>query len=178
MARSRDSLRVFADDVLAHAQQLGEIAGQRVGLGAHLRHHGAERDRGAHRLQRILRPHHQRRRRLAADALQRGEDFDDHGAALVERFLKVLFPLVERLQARLRRLDVGLDVADARRGIDELLIERAAVVAEGLDLELELGLASADCALLGARRVELLVVLLERVGIGLWPACPGQGRPW
>ena len=94
---------VFGVDVLAHAQQLGEIAGERIGLRAHLRHHGAEHDRGAHRLQRILGPHHERRRRLPADALQGGEDFDDHGAAFVERGFENMFPLVERLQARLRR---------------------------------------------------------------------------
>ena len=48
--------------------------------------------------------------------------------------------LVERLKARLRRVDIGLDVADARGGVDELLIERAPVGAHGLDLDLELGL--------------------------------------
>src|ERR1700689_4923401 len=50
--------------------------------------------------------------------------------------------------------------------VDELLIERAPVGADGLDLELEPGLGFQGRALLGARGIELLVVLLERVEIG------------
>ena len=88
-ARSLASRRARRRSPCGRAK-FGEIAGQRIGLGAHFRHHRAERDRGAHRLQRILRPHHQRRRRLPADALQRGENFDDHAAALVERFANTI----------------------------------------------------------------------------------------
>ena len=51
----------------------------------HLRHHRAEHDGGAHRLQRVLGPHHDRGRRMAADALQRGQHLGDGGAAAVER---------------------------------------------------------------------------------------------
>ena len=66
----------------------------------------------------------------------------------------------------MRRVDLGLDVADARGGVDELLIELAPVFAERLDFALELGLAFRRLALLGARGVEFLIVLLERVRIG------------
>ena len=118
-------------------------------------------------LQRVFRLHQQRRRRLVADALQRREDFDDGGAALVERFANGDFLLVERLEPRPRRLDVGLDVAHARRGIDQLLVERAPIVADRLDLAPELGLAFRRCAFLRADRIEFLIALLERVGIGL-----------
>ena len=109
----RESL-ALGNDVLAHAQQIGEVAGERVGLCPHFRDYGAERDGGAQRLQRILRPHQERGRRLPPDALEGGENLDDHGAALVERFLKNVFPLVERLETGLCRIDLRLDVAHAR----------------------------------------------------------------
>ena len=57
-------------------------------------------------------------------------------------------------------------VAHARGGVDELLIERAPIGAEGVDLPPEFRLAFCRLALFGARRVEFLIVLLERVGIG------------
>ena len=57
---------------------------------AHSRNHGAEHDGGAQRVQCILRPHDQRRRRFVPNPLQGGENFDDHGAALVERLAKQL----------------------------------------------------------------------------------------
>ncbi len=155
--------RALGDDILAHPRKIGEVAGERIGLRAHVGNHGAERNRGAQCLQRILRPHQQRGRRLLPDALQSGEYFDDHAASLVERFLKDLFAVVERLQARLRRIDLRLDVADARRRFDELLIKRPPILAERLDLQPELGLAVCRLTLLGADRIKLLVVLLERI---------------
>ena len=120
--------------------QIGEIARERVGLAAHIREHGAERDRGAHGLQRVFGPNQKRRRRLAADALEGGEDFDDGGAALVERFANGALLVVERLEARTRRLDGRLDVAHAAGGVDELLVERAAIRADALDFAPELRL--------------------------------------
>ena len=156
---------MFGIDILAHAQQIGEVAGERVGLSAHSRDHGAEHDGGAQRAQCILGLHDQRRRRFVPHPLQGGEDFDDHGAALVERFAKQPLALVERLEARLRRLDAGLDVAHARGGIDELLIERAPIVGNRRDLALELLLVLGRDALPGARGIELLIMLPERVGI-------------
>ena len=115
------------------------------------------------RLQRILGLDQQRRRRLMPDPLQRRENLDDRGAPLVERFAKQLFLLVERLEARLRRLDARLDIAHARRGVDELLVERAPIVAERVDLALELRLAFRRLALPRARRFEFLIALFEGV---------------
>ena len=99
--------------------------------------------------------------------LQHSEDFDDRGAPLVERFANTTFLVVERLQARLRRLDAGLDIAHARRGVDELLIERAPIVAKRVDLAPSFAWLSADSRSLRARGIEFLIVLLESVGIGL-----------
>ena len=82
-ARSRSVSSAIS---LRTSQQVGEIGGQRLGLHAHVRQHGAEHDGGAHRLQRVLGPDHQRRRRMVADALQRRQHLGDGGAAAVERF--------------------------------------------------------------------------------------------
>ncbi len=71
-----------------------------------------------------------------------------------------------------------LDVADVGGGVDELLIERAPVGADGLDLELESGLGFQGRALLGARGVELLVVLLEHVEIGFCRRARGRDDRW
>ena len=70
--------------------------------------------------------------------------FDDDAAALVERFAQSGFLRVERVEPPAGRLDVGLDLAHARRGIDQLLVERAAILADRLDLAPELGLFSAE----------------------------------
>src|SRR6202034_2604567 len=53
--------------------------------------------------------------------------------------------------------------ADMGGSIDELLIERGAVGADRLDLLLELALLFERHFLLRARRIKLLVVLLERI---------------
>ena len=66
-----------------------------------------------------------------------------------------------------RRIDARLDVAHARGGVDQLLVERAPVFAERVDLALELGLVFGRLPLFGADGVELLVVLFEGFGIGL-----------
>ena len=82
--------------------------------------------------------------------------------------------LVERPKARLRRVDIGFDVADFCRSVDQLLIEFSPVVAQGVDFAFKLGLAFRRAALVRQRRVQLLVALLECVGIGgrlciIWP---------
>ncbi len=151
---------VFRGDVFPYIHQIRKVAGQCVGFFAHFRQHRAERDRCAHRLERILRPHHQRRRRLPADALQRGEDFGDGAAAVVERFAERLLPLIERRQTRPRGVDIGLDVADFCGGVDELLIELAAVLAQHRDFGPQLELALRGIALAGERRIEVLIALL------------------
>jgi hypothetical protein len=84
----------------------------------------------------------------------------------------------ERLQPRPRRVDVGFDVADPRRGVDELLVERAPIRADGLDLALEFGLGLQDRALPGARAVEFLIALLEDIEIGLRRRARHGGNRW
>ena len=55
-------------------------------------------------------------RRLLPDPLQGGQNLDDRRAPLVERFLKDLFPLIERLAtAPARHAMLRLDIAHARR---------------------------------------------------------------
>ena len=81
----------------------------------------------------------QRRRRPVADALQRRQHLADHGAAAVERFADSAFVVVERLEPLLRRCDLRFDAAQARGGVDQVLIELAAVGADLLDLALERG---------------------------------------
>ena len=141
-------------DLLAHAEEFAEIAGQRLDLLAHFRQHGAEQHGGAHRLQCVLGAGDQRRRRPMADALQGGEHLADHGAAAVERFADAGFVVVERLEPRLGRGDLGFQVAQARGGVDQVLVELAPVGADLLDLELERGLGVGRLALRVARGLE------------------------
>ena len=63
----------------------------------------------------------------------------------------------------MRRLDLDFDAAQPCGGIDQILVELAAVGPDLLDLALERGLGLGRLALLLARGLELLVVLLERV---------------
>ncbi len=162
-------------DFFAQAYQIGKIAGQRIGLRAHFRHHGAERDCGAHRRKRVLGPHKKRGRRLPSDALQGGENFNDDVAALGKRLSKNLFPLVERHQARLCGVNIGLNAADARCGIDEILIELATILAQRFDLDAQFGLVFHRAALAGECRVEFLIVLRKRVCLAR-RLCRGRGQ--
>ena len=98
---------VFAGDLLAHGEQVGEIAGERIGLCAHIRKHRAE--------QMAVRTAcsassgcDQRRRRPVADALQRGQHFPDHGAAPVERLADTAFLARRAAEPCLRRRDAWL----------------------------------------------------------------------
>jgi hypothetical protein len=92
-----------------------------------------------------------------------GEDLDNHGAAVVERFLKKPFLKVERFKARLGGVDIGFDVADLRSGVDELQIEFAAIRAQRPDLAAQLGLGFHRIALPRARGLEFLVACFECV---------------
>ena len=125
---------MLGHDVLTHARKIGQVAGNRIGLGPHVRHHGAECNRGAQGGERIIRLHQQSGRRLLGYALESSEDFHDRAAPFVQRLLKNLRALIERLQPRLICVDLGLDLAHARRGSDQLLIERTAVLAQHPDL--------------------------------------------
>ena len=79
---------------LVQAHEFGEVGGERLGLDAQLRQHGAEQHRGADRLQHVLRPHEHGRRRPAAHALQGGEDLDDDAApASSERRIAASLPV-------------------------------------------------------------------------------------
>ena len=111
-----------------------------------------------------------------ADALQGRKNLDDCGPPLVERFLKNLFARVERLEPRLRVIDLCLDVAHRRCRFDELLVERAPIFAERLDLQSELGLAVRRLALPGPYRVELLIMLPDRIVGGRRGRRSGRGQ--
>ena len=50
----RFQLFALGGDFLAHVQELGEVARQRINFVAHLRQHGAQHHGGAHRLQRVF----------------------------------------------------------------------------------------------------------------------------
>src|SRR5262249_44846776 len=87
----------------------------------------------------------------------------DRGLPAVERLAQSLFIVVERLEADLRRLDFRFDAAQARRGVDQILVELAAVGADLLDLAFDRGLGIRRLALLAVQLFEILVVLLEQV---------------
>src|SRR6185312_16275618 len=60
--------------------------------------------------------------------------------------------------------DAALDVAYLRRDVDQLLIELAAVLTDGGDHGLELGLRVGRVLLLGSCRFQFLLTLLQRIG--------------
>ncbi|HEY7972553.1 MAG TPA: hypothetical protein VID96_06475 [Xanthobacteraceae bacterium] len=166
---------VLADDRLAHGEEVGKVAGNRIGLAAHVRKNGAERNRGTHGLQRVLRLHQKRWRRLVAGALKRSQDFHDGTAAFVERFAQRGLLRVERFEPPACRVDARLHIAHARGAIDQLLVERAAILADRLDLAPKLGLIFGRHPLVGADRIELLIALFDGFGIGL-PRSRKRGR--
>ena len=71
------------------------------------------------------------------------------------------FVVVERFEPRLGGGDLGLEIARARGGVDQFLIELAPVGADLLDLALERGLGVGGFALGVAGVLEFLVALLE-----------------
>ncbi len=71
---------------------------------------------------------------MPADALQRGQHLGDDGAAAFERAAQRALAVVERLQPRLGLGDAVLGVAQPRGGVDQRLVELAAVLADGVDL--------------------------------------------
>ena len=87
---------------LRRRDQFAEVAGQFLRARAHFGHHGAEQHRGAQRLQRVFRPHQQRRRRAAAGALQRRQHLDDFGAARIQRGANLLLAGCPAAAAALR----------------------------------------------------------------------------
>ena len=89
--------------------------------------------------------------------------------------------VVQRLQPPFGFGDPLFGVAQPRGAVDQRLVELAAVLADGLDLVLELGLSLGGLLLLGADRFELLVALAQRVerGLGVEPGlrCRSEPRP-
>src|SRR5439155_21453195 len=106
---------------------------------------------------------------MATDSLQGGEHLGNEVVALLQGNAQRLLAVVQRGQTRLGLLDSVFHGADARGRLEYLLIEFSAVVADELDLSLELCLLLQDLSLLGAERLELLVALLEAV-----EACRGR----
>ena len=152
-------------DLLAHGKQPAQVSRQSGHLVAHFRQHRAEHHGGADRLQRIFRAGDEGGRRAAADALERRQHFADDIAPARERGADRRFLRIERLQARLGVGHFGLDLAQLGGGVDERLVELAAIIADLLDLTLDLGLGLGRFLLLIAQRLELVVVLLEQVGL-------------
>ena len=62
--------------------------------------------------------------------------------------------------------DAVLGVAQPAGAVDQGLVELAAILADGVDLVLELGLGLGGLLLLGADRLELLIALAQRVERG------------
>ena len=93
----------------------------------------------------------------AADALQCRQHLGNDGVRCSSDFRKPCSLLVERLEALLRLRDPFFDRSHARCGIDELLVELAPVIADQLDLALELGLVLQRPSLFGPQRLELFV---------------------
>jgi hypothetical protein len=95
--------------------------------------------------------------------LQRSQDFADHRAAAVERFSNASLVLVERLEALLRRLDLGLDSTQARRGVYQVLIEFRTVGTDLVNFAFERGFRFGGLALLVARGFEIVIPLLQNL---------------
>ena len=129
-------------------------------------HHRSEQHGGAQRLQRVLRPHQQRRRRAPSGALQGGQHLDNLGTARIERAADLLLAGVERAQPRFGVADLGLDAAHLGGDVDQLLIELAAVLSDRRDVGLELLLHFGGALLLRAGGFEFLLALLDGVGRG------------
>src|SRR4029079_17497629 len=150
-------------NLVAQADELAEIDGERLRLLAHFGNNCAQQHRRAHRSERVLGGHEERRRPLASDALQRRKHFRNGIVPLLQGNAQRLLAVLQRLQARLRLPNAVFHRGNARCGVDDLLVELATIVADLLDLALELGLVLKRAALLRTQLFELLVALLELV---------------
>ena len=101
-------------DRLAGAREVGEIGQKRIDLDAHSRHHRTEQHGGADRLQHVLGLDEQRRRRLAAHPLERGQHLRHDGAAALQRTLC-------RLLARSEGVEPCLGIGDPALGLGHTL---------------------------------------------------------
>ena len=146
--------------------QFAEVVCERGGLRAQFRHHGAEQHRSATRLQRVLGPHQQRRRRAAAGALQRRQHFDHFRAARLERGANLLLARIERTQSRLGIADAVFDDAHLVGDVDQLRGQLAAILSDCGDVGAQFGLLFGCTVLLGAGGLEFLGALLDRLRRG------------
>ena len=136
-------------------------------------HHGR-----AQRLQGILSRDQEGRRRVAADALQRRQHLGHDRRAVFQRLPQRLLAHVERPQPLLRVGHLRLHGADARRRVDQLLVELTAIVADRFDLALELGLRLDRLFLLGLDGFEILAVLLQGFEPRRRLGGPSRGLRW
>ncbi|HZD88569.1 MAG TPA: hypothetical protein VE224_00575 [Pseudolabrys sp.] len=97
------------------------------------------------------------------DALQRRQHFRDHGAPIVQRCANSGFLGIERLEPLLRVGDLFFQPAQFAGGVDQALVELAAVGTELLDLPLERGLVVGRLVLLLAQLIEFLMTLLQSI---------------
>jgi hypothetical protein len=164
-------------NLFAQADQFGQVGRQHFGLMPHLGQRGPQDHRRTYRLQCVLGPEHEAGRSLPTDPLQRRQHLGNEGASLLQRCLQRLLVVVERFDPLLGLGDPLFHGDDPRRGLDDLLIEFAPVVADRFDLALELGLVLERPALLAAEDFELLVALLEGIEAGRGGrTLPGLGR--
>jgi hypothetical protein len=100
---------------------------------------------------------------MPADPLQRRQYLGGDAAPLLQRSPHRLLAIIERLETCLRLRDPLFDGDHTRRGLDELLIEFAPVVADRLDLALEPCLGLERPTLLGADSFQLLIACFESI---------------
>src|SRR5712671_2480535 len=104
---------------------------------------------------------------MTPDALQSGQYLGDGGAAAFKRFAERPFAVVQWFEPAFGFGDPVFGVAQPRGAVDQGLVELAAVLADGVNLFLELGLGFRSLFLLDADRLKLLVALAERIELGL-----------
>ena len=103
--------------------------------------------------------------------MQRRQHFADDGAVAIERFADASFVFIERLDAGFGGDDLAFDAAQAAGGVDQILVELAAVGAELFDLALERGFVLGRLALRLARGIEFVVALLDGVEFFIGRLC-------
>ena len=156
----------------AQIGELGEVGAQGVRLALQRFDHRAEQGGGANRLGHILRPDQDRRRRVAAHALQHRQHVGDDGAAVVERAGERVGVGVEAVEALVGGGDLPFGVLHLGGGVDQRRVEPGPVGAQRFDVGLDLA------ALLvgGADRVLDPAQTLLRRGLVVGRAAAGGGR--
>ena len=169
--------RVSLTIPLRTLSEIGEVAGNRIGLARMSGNHAAERDRGSHRLQRVLRLTNSAGGGWWPTRCKHGREFPRwppgarraicaDGFLLIERFEpRCVSPRCSpRRRARASAVSISCWLS-ARRSSPIVSISRRS-----------LAWLSADSRSFCADRIELLIALLERVGIRLRGAGACRGR--